>query len=234
MVTNLIDPGVSSLADLTHDKFCDSWQRNARELMQRNGQDFTFPGGGDNIKHNPLLKASLEQIRDCYFTLLSKKLSYLKSTYHLEEAAKVPHQSRRQQLEFSARAQQLHDNEIRSLDMQIIMHGAQSRRRLMQPDYGFSPEEKAAIIAKAEREDPQTLKEFPVLEAANATRLLGKTIECTINSMYEVYQHPSFSHILVPAQLSDKHITGDRWQCKHKAEREEATTKDGATVSLPS
>ena len=134
-----------------------------KSLMKRDGDslDPKHINGGHRIKSNPLLRAAIEEIRDGYFQLFNEKRYLL-----IEQEAAQKLDSRNKDW----------NQWIADIEADLINHSRASFFRLQNPDYGFSPEKKAEILAKEPDLFPNPVYE---LHKTDAAAIVGKIILCS-------------------------------------------------------
>jgi hypothetical protein len=139
------------------------WDIASTKLMERNGDDANLPDGGHRIKSNPLLRAAIYEIRDEYYTLLNEQ-RHLNNLLAEAERPRI----------IGAIEQRLDD-----LEYDLINQNRACFYRLQNPDYGFSPEQKAEILAQEPDQHPNPVYH---LSLDSSYRLLRSIIGCTRES----------------------------------------------------
>ena len=147
------------------------WDKNASDLMNRDGKDPKFIGGGYNVKENPLLKAAILEIRDGYFKIFWEKtlVALEHSRFHSDFTLKND-----------------------DLDRDLIIHNKKSAERLQEPLYGFTLEQTKQILGN------DKINRLPPLQKEDAHNIIGSIIKRSINTFNKVSEICKTPDISVP------------------------------------
>lgn len=180
------------------------WANFGQTLMERDGNSLDFTDGGHNIKHNPFLRAAIEDLRDGYMQLYhQQQLAHLAlKEIERDYKSRYPEDinGRRDALKAMRAASdyQQATNSSNDAEYDLILFTSQSAQRLQSSGLGFNEAERTEILASAKEGDVKTPDQQLSKKDAMSIigSIIGRSIKSyeTVFSQYQDFQRPYIIH----------------------------------------